>query len=151
MHASEFSVADIERIGPVIESLLKSDKLSPEEHSAVDLCGRAAADLALIRHSEVTQQFYERPDVTAQSGLSAAEWLENHPDAEPGTLTSITGRMHSGQRKIARQQHEVPKPQLSSVLMFGLFVASRSLDSLSALKESFSRCLAERTISFRRW
>lgn len=94
MHAPEFNMTKIERIGPVIKSLLESDKLSPEEHAAVDLCGRAAADLALIRHSEIAKQFYNRPDVQGQSGLSAAKWLESHPDVEPGTVTSITGRMH---------------------------------------------------------
>ena len=94
MFTSEFSVEDIRRVGPVIESLLESDKLSPEEHSAVELCGRAAADLALIRHSEVAKQFYERTDIKAQSELSTEEWLRNHPDAEPGTITAIAGRMH---------------------------------------------------------
>ena len=48
MFTSEFSVEDIGRVGPVIESLLESDKLSPEEHSAVELCGRAALSLIHI-------------------------------------------------------------------------------------------------------
>lgn len=40
MFARDFSMTDLERIGPVIESLLVSGKLTDEERDAVDLCGR---------------------------------------------------------------------------------------------------------------
>ncbi len=91
---TDFSVSDLDRIGPVIESLLDSGKLTDEEHSAVELCGRAATDLASIRHSEEAIRFYTRPDVETQAAHSVAAWLSEHPDAEPGTVTPIAGRMH---------------------------------------------------------
>ena len=94
MFASEFSIADIERVGPVIESLLESGKLTADERSAVDLCGRAAADLAMIRHSEAAVKFYAREDVESRTANSTAEWLSLHADAEPGTVTAIAGRIH---------------------------------------------------------
>lgn len=94
MFAPDFSIADLERIGPVIESLLDSGKLNAEEHSVVDLCCRAATDLASIRHSEIATRFYSRPDIETQFANSIAAWLAEHSDAEPGTVTSIAGRMH---------------------------------------------------------
>ncbi len=94
MFAPEFSVADLERIGPVIESLLGSGKLTDEERVVVDLCCRAAADLASIRNTEVAIRFYARPDIETQTASSISAWLSEHSNAEPGTLTSIAGRMH---------------------------------------------------------
>lgn len=94
MFAPDFSIADLERVAPVIESLLDSGKLTDDEHAVVDLCGRAATDLASIRHSEVAIRFYSRPDVESQSANSVASWLSQHPDAEPGTIASIVGRLH---------------------------------------------------------
>ena len=94
MFAPNFSNTDLERVGPIIESLLDSGKLTDEERYAVDLCGRAATDLALIKHSEVAIRFYGRPDIESQTADSVAAWLSEHPDAEPGTVTSVAGRMH---------------------------------------------------------
>ena len=94
MLAPDFSISDIERIGPIVESLLKSGKLNADEHAAVDLCGRAAFDLANIRHSEVAREFYSRAEIMDKTTASISEWLEDNPDADPGTITGIAGRMH---------------------------------------------------------
>ena len=94
MFAPEFSISDTERIGPIIESLLNSEKLNADEHAAVDLCCRAAFDLATIRHSEIAKQFYARADIMEKSTVSISEWLADNPDAAPGTMTGIAGRMH---------------------------------------------------------
>jgi len=63
MLAPDFSIADVESIGPVIESLLNLEKLNAKERAAVDICARAAFDLANIRHTEIAQQFYSRIDI----------------------------------------------------------------------------------------
>ena len=94
MLAPDFSIADLERVGPVIENLLDSGKLTEEEHCVVDLCGRAATDLVSIRHYEVAIRFYARPDIEKQSADTIAAWLSVNSDAEPGTVTLIAGRMH---------------------------------------------------------
>ena len=94
MFAPHFSITDLERVGPVIESLLDSGKLTDEERYMVDLCCRAATDLVLIKHSEVAIRFYGRPEIEKRTADSVAAWLSEHPDAEPGTVTSIAGRMH---------------------------------------------------------
>ena len=94
MFAPDFSMVDLERIGPVIESLLSSGKLSDEEHAVVDLCGRAAADLGMMRQSEVAKEFYSRSEIAQHSADSIAEWLAENPAAAPGTVTAIAGPMH---------------------------------------------------------
>ena len=94
MFAPNYSLDDVARVGPIIESLLNSDRLSDAEREAVDLCCRAAADLASIRHSEVAQRFYARPDVQTQSSDTVTRWLQSNADAGPGTVTSIMGRLH---------------------------------------------------------
>jgi len=47
------SIQDLDRLGPIVESLLQSKKLTDDEKWAVDLSCRAATDLARIRHSEL--------------------------------------------------------------------------------------------------
>ena len=94
MLAPDFSISEFERVGPIIESVLKSEKLNAAERAAVDLCARAAFDLANIRHTEVAQQFYSRADIMDKSTASISKWLTDNPNAEPGTITGIAGRMH---------------------------------------------------------
>ena len=94
MFAKDFSISDLERLGPIIEQLLESGKLTDEEKWAVDISCRAATDLASIRHSEVAQEFYSRPDVQDKTEMTTATWLAEHPDAAPGTVTMICGRMN---------------------------------------------------------
>jgi len=94
MFAPDYSHDDVTRVGPIIESLLHSGRLTDDEHAAVDLCCRAAADLASIRHSETATKFYARPDIQSRSADTVDAWLHDHGDAEPGTVTSIMGRMH---------------------------------------------------------
>ncbi len=94
MFSQNFSIKDMERLGPIIERLLQSGKLTDDEKWAVDQSGRAASDLALIRHSEIAKAFYARAEVKEQCANSIREWLMNNVDAEPGTVTAICGRMH---------------------------------------------------------
>jgi len=94
MLAKAFTITDVERLGPIIEQLLNSEKLTDDEKWAVDLSGRAASDLAHIRHSEVAQKFYARPDTQERAANSIAEWLGQNADAAPGTMTAICGKLH---------------------------------------------------------
>jgi len=94
MFAKDFSISDLERLGPIIEQLLKSGKLTENEKWAVDLSCRAATDLASIRHSEVARHFYTRPDIEEQTATTVASWLADNSNATAGTVTAICGRMH---------------------------------------------------------
>lgn len=67
MFGPDYSHADVARVGPIVESLLDSGRLTDEERDAVDRCYRAAADLAAIRHSEVATKFYARSDIQTRS------------------------------------------------------------------------------------
>lgn len=94
MFAKDFSIKDLERIGPIVERLLQSEKLTDDEKWAVDQSYRAAADLAHIRHSEIAREYYSRPEIEERSANSISEWLAANVDAKPGTMTSICGRMY---------------------------------------------------------
>lgn len=94
MFAKDFNFSDLERLGPIIEQLLESGKLTAEETWAVDIAGRAATDLASIRHSEVAQNFYARPDIQGQTESTTESWLEENPHADPGTVAMICGRLN---------------------------------------------------------
>ncbi len=43
---------------------------------------------------KLPSDFIARPDIETQSANSIAAWLSEHSNAEPGTVTSIAGRMH---------------------------------------------------------
>lgn len=92
--AREISISDMERLGPVIEQLLDSGKLTEDERWAVDLAARAAADLALTRHSETAVKFYDRSEMQKRLADSVSTWLAANANAEPGTVTTIAGRIH---------------------------------------------------------
>ena len=94
MFAENFSIKDLERLGPIVERLLQSGKLTDDEKWAVDQSCRAATDLAHIRHSEIAKAFYARPDIEERCANSVKEWLMNNIDAKPGTVTAICGRIH---------------------------------------------------------
>lgn len=55
---------------------------------------RAANDLAEVRHSEVAGAFYARDDIQQRSAETIRSWLAANPDATPGTVTAVCGRMH---------------------------------------------------------
>ena len=94
MLAKDFSLHDLRRLGPIIERLLQSGKLTEDEKWAVEQSSRAAADLAHIRHSEVAKAFYARPEIYERCSNSIQEWLAANPQAKPGTVTAICGRMY---------------------------------------------------------
>ncbi|MEM6690355.1 MAG: hypothetical protein AAF664_13065 [Planctomycetota bacterium] len=94
MFAKDFNISDLERLGPIIEQLLGSGKLTDDEAWAVHLACRAATDLASIRHLDVAQRFYSRSDIEAQSESTTESWLEKNADAEPGTVAMICGRVN---------------------------------------------------------
>jgi len=94
MFAKNFTISDLERLGPVIEQLLNSGKLTEDEWWAVDISARAATDLASIRHSDVAHEFYSRPEIEERTSVTVGSWLADHPDAPAGTVVSICGRMN---------------------------------------------------------
>jgi len=75
MFEQDFSIKDLERLGPIVERLLQSGKLTDDEKWAVDQSCRAATDLAHIRHSDVAQTFYARSDIEERCESSIDEWL----------------------------------------------------------------------------
>ena len=94
MFAKDFTIQDVERMGPIIEGLLESNKLTEDEKWAVELSCRAAHDLAQIRHSEIASAFYGRPDIEDRRANSIAEWLKQNKHASPGTVTTICGKVY---------------------------------------------------------
>lgn len=94
MSAKDLKIQDLDRLGLIVETLLQSDRLSDDEKWAVDLAGRAASDLAQIRHSEIASAFYARSDMAERSANSISEWIAGNMNATPGTVTSICGRMY---------------------------------------------------------
>ena len=94
MFAQGFSIRDLERLGLIVECLLRSGKLTDDEKWAVDQSCRAATGLAHIRHSEIAKAFYARPDIEERCANSIAESLMNNNDAKPGTVTAVFSRMH---------------------------------------------------------
>lgn len=85
MLAGDVTVADVERIGTILEPLVNSRRLSEDEKWAVETAVRAANDLADIRHSEVARAFYARDDIQQRSAETIQSWLAANPDATPGT------------------------------------------------------------------
>ncbi len=73
MFAKDLRIQDLDRIGPIVETLLQSERLTDDEKWAVDLAGRAAFDLAQIRHSEIARAFYARSDMEERSANSISE------------------------------------------------------------------------------
>lgn len=94
MFAKDISIEELARIGPIVERLLESGKLTEDEKWAVDQSCRAATDFAQIRHSEIAKAFYARPDIEERCANSINEWLADNIDAKPGTVTAICGRMY---------------------------------------------------------
>ncbi|TWT85166.1 hypothetical protein CA13_66480 [Planctomycetes bacterium CA13] len=85
---------NFDRIGPVLETLVDSDRLTSDERRAVELCARAAADLISLEHQERMREYYARQDVSQRSADTIAAWLESNPNAEPGTVVAVSCRMH---------------------------------------------------------
>jgi len=94
MFAKDFTISDLERLGPIIEQLLGSGKLTGDEWWAVDISARAATDLASIRHSDIAREFYSRPEIEERTSATVASWLADNPDAQAGTVVPICGRMN---------------------------------------------------------
>ena len=55
MLAGDVTIADLERLGSIIEPLITSTRLNEDERWAVESAVRAANDLAMIRHSEIAR------------------------------------------------------------------------------------------------
>jgi len=72
MLASEIKIEDFRRIGPILERLILSEKLTADEKRAVDFCARAAFDFAQMRHSAIAKEFYSRGDVQERTVHSIA-------------------------------------------------------------------------------
>lgn len=94
MLSGDVTIADLERLGTVLEPLVNSTRLNEDEKWAVETAVRAANDLADIRHSEFARAFYARDDIQQRSAESIQSWLAANPDATPGTVTAVCGRMH---------------------------------------------------------
>ena len=89
---------NFDRIGPVLEALVDSDRLTSDERRAVELCARAAADLISLEHQERMREYYARQDISQRSADTIAAWLENNPNAEPGTVVAVSCRIGIGTR-----------------------------------------------------
>jgi transcriptional regulator of aromatic amino acid metabolism len=85
---------DFEKLGPVLESLVNSDRVSAEERRAIELCARAAADLCSMHHEHTTKEFYSRPDVQRIESELIDRWLKANQGALAGTPVLIHGRWY---------------------------------------------------------
>ena len=85
---------DFDRIGPVLESLVNSDRVSAEERRAVELCARAAVDLLSAQHEQAMQQFYERPDIQRIETEHVKHWLDTNQGAPAGMSVLTHGRWY---------------------------------------------------------
>ncbi|MBC8356351.1 MAG: hypothetical protein H8E66_30605 [Planctomycetes bacterium] len=85
---------DFEKLGPVLESLVNSDRVSEKERRAIELCARAAVDLLSIEHEQTMQEFYNRPDVQRFESQQIERWLEENQNVAAGMSVLTHGRWY---------------------------------------------------------
>lgn len=85
---------DFDKIGPVLESLVNSDRVTDVERRAIELCARAAIDFMHAEHGELMDSFYARHDIQQHIGESKADWLDRHPNAQAGEMAFIVTDWH---------------------------------------------------------
>lgn len=85
---------DFEKLGPVLEALVKSDRVSDEEHRAIELCARAAVDLLSIEHEQKMKDFYSRPKIQRIETQQLERWLDANKNAAAGVSVLAHGRWY---------------------------------------------------------
>ncbi len=85
---------DFQKLGPVLESLVNSDRISDEERHAIELCARAAVDLLSIEHEHSRQEFYNRPDIIRVESHCIDRWLKENQNAAAGVSVLTHGRWY---------------------------------------------------------
>ncbi len=85
---------DFEKLGPVLESLTSSDRVSEKERRAIELCARAAVDLLSIEHEQTMQEFYDRPNIQRIESKLIERWLDENINAAAGMSVLTHGRWY---------------------------------------------------------
>ena len=85
---------DFNELGPVLESLVNSDRFSDAERRAIELCARAAVDLLSVEHEQKMRDFYARPEIQRVESRLVEEWLTKNPNAAAGTSVLTHGRWY---------------------------------------------------------
>ena len=85
---------DFNTLGPVLESLVNSDRVSKEERRAIELCARATADLLSLQHEQTMQEFYSRPNIQRIESELIDRWLDANQGAPAGMTVLTHGRWY---------------------------------------------------------
>tara|TARA_R110002073_G_scaffold335442_2_gene527419 strand:- start:3511 stop:3879 length:369 start_codon:yes stop_codon:yes gene_type:complete len=85
---------DFEKLGPVLEALVNSDRVSDEERRAIELCARAAVDLLSIEHEQKMKDFYSRPKIQRIETQQLERWLDANKNAAAGVSVLTHGRWY---------------------------------------------------------
>ncbi|MCS7471723.1 hypothetical protein NZK35_34185 [Stieleria sp. ICT_E10.1] len=85
---------DFDKIGPILESLVGSDRVTDAERRAIDLCARAAVDFMQAKHSVTMDSFYARYDIQQHAAKSKSDWLRRHQDARAGEMAFIATKWY---------------------------------------------------------
>ena len=91
---AERTELDFEKLGPVLESLVNSDRVSEEERRAIELCALAAVDLLSVEHEQTIREFYVRPDIQRIESQHLARWLDENQNAAAGMSILTHGRWY---------------------------------------------------------
>jgi len=85
---------DFEKLGPVLEALVNSDRVSDEERRAIELCARAAVDLLSIEHEQKMKDFYSRPKIQRIETQQLERWLDANENTAAGVSVLAHGRWY---------------------------------------------------------
>ena len=85
---------DFEKLGPVLEALVNSDRVSDEERRAIELCARAAVDLLSIEHEQTMHNFYRRPEIQRIETQHLERWLDDNQNSAAGVSVLTHGRWY---------------------------------------------------------
>ena len=85
---------DFDKIGPILESLVGSDRVTDAERRAIDLCARAAVDFMHAKHSVTMDAFYARNDIQQHAAKSKSDWLNRHQNAKAGEMAFIATKWY---------------------------------------------------------
>ncbi|MDM4018131.1 hypothetical protein [Roseiconus lacunae] len=85
---------DFNKLGPILETLINSDRISEEERRAIELCARASVDLLSLQHEQTMQEFYSRPNIQRIESELIASWLDANQGAPAGRSVLTHGRWY---------------------------------------------------------
>ncbi len=85
---------DFDKIGPILESLVGSERVSKDERRAIELCARAAADFLSFQHEQKMENWYVRPNIQRVESDCINRWLDANQGAAAGVSVLTHGRWY---------------------------------------------------------